>query len=272
MSVEISRRQLLLSASAVLALKQARPGRAKRSPKMTTEIVLVHGAWHTELCWEPLRAALTKLGHQSQSLTLPSSAQQGVESDSSLPGIAEDVAAVTRLLDKINRPVLLVGHSYGGVVVSGAGSHPNVRHLLYLAAFCLEPGETAFDLAAGNPPPLTAQAVAIADDIISIKPELAAATFYGDLPIKEAQRWAQQLVPSTLSIFTTPTTSTPAWKNTPTTYAVCTDDRAISPDRQQFMARRATSDVIELPTSHSPFLSQPQQVAAIIDQRARNLT
>jgi pimeloyl-ACP methyl ester carboxylesterase len=238
---------------------------------MTTEIFLVHGAWHTGLCWEPLRAELTKLGYQSRSLTLPSSAQQGVESDSSLPGIAEDVAAVTRMLDKINRPVLLVGHSYGGVVISGAGSHPNVRHLLYLAAFCLEPGETAFDLAAGNPPPLTAQAVAIADDIITIKPEFAAATFYGDLPIKEAQRWAQQLVPSTLSIFTTPTTGTPAWKNKPTTYAVCTEDRAISPDRQQFMAMRATSDVIELPTSHSPFLSQPRQVAAMIDQRARTI-
>ena len=106
-----------------------------------------------------------------------------------LPQLADDVTAVTAVVDDVDSPAILVGHSYGGVVISAAGHHPHVRHLVYLAAFAPDEGETVLDLGIGDPPPLTVEAVRFDDDgTMSIEPAMAVATFYHDVEPAEAAR------------------------------------------------------------------------------------
>jgi pimeloyl-ACP methyl ester carboxylesterase len=124
---------------------------------MTGTIVLVHGAWHRADCWDQLRKELHARGVTSHAVNLPSSITGPI--DGELPGTAADAKAVGALLDQLPGPVLLVGHSYGGVVISAVAKHRSTGGLVYLAAFCLATGESAFDLAVGDPPPLTAQAL-----------------------------------------------------------------------------------------------------------------
>ena len=238
---------------------------------MTRTIVLVHGAWHRANCWDALQKELRARGVTSHAVNLPSSITGPIDGD--LPGTDADAEAVRAVLDQVTGPVLLVGHSYGGVVISAIGKHRSIGGLVYLAAFCLATGESAFELAVGDPPPLTAQALTVLDDgTCTIKPELAAETFYGDLPADEANKRARSLVPTTLSVFTNPTEGSPLWQHLPATYIVCEADRAISPDRQEFMANRATNDIVRLETSHSPFVSRPAAVADILVSRLAKLT
>lgn len=229
-------------------------------------VVFVHGAWHDETAWDLVIPPLRSVGAASVALTLPS-----IDPGPGLPGIAADVAAVTDLIDTLATPVVLVGHSYGGMVISAAGHHQRVRHLVYLAAFCPIEGECVLDLAIGEPPPLTAQALRSHDDgTMSIDPQLAADTFYADLdPAKAADR-VGRLRRSTTAVFTTPAIA-PAWTTVPTTSVVCTQDRAISVDRVEQMAARADGSIHRWPTSHSPFLSSPTRVADLLADIADSL-
>jgi pimeloyl-ACP methyl ester carboxylesterase len=237
---------------------------------MSATVVLVHGAWHGPSCWDLLQTELRARGVDSKAVSLPSSITGAI--GGKLPDTNDDALAVRSVLDTLSGPVLLVGHSYGGVVISAAGDHQRVGALVYLAAFCLDEGETAFALAAGDPPPLTAQSVTFAENgTCSIKPELAVETFYADMSAAEATKRARSLVPTTLAVFTTPTTGVPAWKQKRSTYVVCANDRAISPDGQAFMASRSTRDIVNLATSHSPFLSQPSIVAELLVTRLAGL-
>ncbi len=228
-------------------------------------LVLIHGAWHRPgPTWDLVTEQLGRQGITSIGVALPSADPQ----DAQRPGLVDDIAAVTAAIDAVDGPVVLVGHSYGGMVVSGAGSHPAVRHLVYLAAFCLVEGETVLDIAAVDPPPLIASAIRFGDDgLMTIDPSLANDVFYADVPSTIAQAAIGRLVASTAAIFTTPQGS-PAWTDRPSTYVVCEQDQAIPVFKEHEMSQRC-GETIVLQSSHSPFLSMPDRVAEILGRVAR---
>jgi pimeloyl-ACP methyl ester carboxylesterase len=208
-------------------------------------VLLVHGAWHGAWCWEAVQAALPD---GAVAIDLPSNHGGG--------GFAADVDAVRAALDGMAAPVVLVGHSYGGAVITEAGTHPNVGHLVYLCAYALDAGES---LAANAVPPAEVSlAPQFEDGNLVVEREAARDAFYADCDVQPVDR----LVPHPLDAFMTAIES-PAWRSTPSTYVVCTEDRAIHPDQQRFMAARC-SDVVELSASHSPMLSMPARVAEVI--------
>jgi pimeloyl-ACP methyl ester carboxylesterase len=210
-------------------------------------ILLVHGAWHGAWCWEPVIDLLPG----ARAIDLPSVHAGG--------GFADDVAAVRAALDGMEAPVTLVGHSYGGAVISEAGTHPNVGHLVYLTAFALDVGETVMaNGAPPTPPSLLNTALRIDGDEITVDPALAGAAFYADCAIQPIDR----LKPMSAATFLVPITE-PAWRSVPSTYVLCTLDQALDPDLQRFLSARCTTTV-ELEASHSPMLSMPDRVAEII--------
>src|SRR5262245_48494680 len=226
-------------------------------------VVLVHAAWHDASCWDLVTPLLDAAGVSWRAVNLPS-----VQPLPALPGLDADVAAVTALVDDVDGPVVLVGHSYGGVVISAVGHHPRVRHLVYLSAFAPDEGETVLDIGIGDPPPLTVEAVRFEDDAtMTIDPALAVATFYHDVESAEADRRAATLRATTAAVFTI-AAGPPAWRTVSSTSVVCTEDRAISVDRLEQMAARTGGDIVRWVSSHSPFLSRPNDVAALLDRLA----
>jgi pimeloyl-ACP methyl ester carboxylesterase len=211
-------------------------------------VLLVHGAWHGAWCWEPVVEHLPG----AVAIDLPSDHVEGAD-------FAADVAAVRAALDDMEAPVTLVGHSYGGAVISEAGTHPNVGHLVFLTAFALDAGETILANGAPAAPDVAMTAALRIDGTeVTVDPAGAVAAFYADCTNPPVER----LVPHAMAAFSTPVT-TPAWRTVPSTYVVCTQDGAIHPDVQRFLATRCTN-VVELDASHSPMLSMPDRVAEIV--------
>jgi pimeloyl-ACP methyl ester carboxylesterase len=212
-----------------------------------TDTLLIHGAWHGAWCWEAVQEHLP----EARAIDLPSVWADG--------DFTADVAAVRAALDELRAPVTLVGHSYAGAVISEAGTHPKVGHLVFLTAFALDVGETVTTNAAppSEPTKLSA-AMRIDGERIWIDPEAATATFYADCDEPPVDR----LHTMSLHAFDIPVT-VPAWKSVPSTYVVCTQDEAIDVGVQRFLATRC-SNVVELDASHSPMLSMPDRVAKVI--------
>jgi pimeloyl-ACP methyl ester carboxylesterase len=221
-----------------------------------TSILLVHGAWHGAWCWDRVVERLRADGVEVQAIDLPSDHVDGA-------GFTDDVAAVRDALDGM-RDVVLCGHSYGGAVISEAGAHDNVAHLVYLCAYALDVGETVMANAVDSDPVAAAavsdlaSAIRVDGNLVTLDLDQARAAFYADCDVEPVDR----LVPHNLAAFTTATAAA-AWKDKPSTYVLCTQDRAIHPDVQRFLAGRCTR-TIELDASHSPFLSMPDRVAAIL--------
>ena len=218
-------------------------------------VLLVHGAWHGAWCWDDVLARVP----DAVAIDLPSNHGGG--------GFAADVAAVRATLDRMRAPVVLVGHSYGGAVITEAGTHPNTGHLVYLASLALDTGETmqknaaaADPVASAAPAPKMSSAVRVDADAAAlvVDPALAADGFYADC----AQQPVDRLVPHPLDAFGTPIND-PAWKHKPSTFVLCTQDETIRPEVQRFFASRCDR-LVELDSSHSPMLSMPDQVAEII--------
>ncbi len=215
--------------------------------------LLVHGAWHGAWCWEQVLAQLPG----AVAIDLPSNHVDGA-------GFTDDVNAVRDALDGMS-DVVLCGHSYGGAVISEAGAHDSVRHLVYLTAFALDVGETVTanassddPVAAAAPPPALNAAMRFEGEDLVLDPEGAHQALYLDCPTSPVDR----LVPHPARAFGVQATAA-AWKDTPSTYVVCTQDQAIHPDVQRFFARRCAATV-ELDASHSPMLSMPDRVAEIL--------
>jgi pimeloyl-ACP methyl ester carboxylesterase len=218
-----------------------------------TQYLLVHGAWHGAWCWDAVREHLP----DAVTLDLPSNHVPGA-------GFTDDVAAVRDALDGMS-DVVLCGHSYGGAVISEAGAHPNVAHLVFLTAFVLDQGETvmanaaADDPVAGAAPPAALNAaIRFEGDDLVLDPEGAHTAFYLDCPTSPTDR----LVPHPARAFGVQGVAA-AWRSTPSTYVVCTEDLAIHPDVQRFFARRCAT-TIEIEASHSPMLSMPGRVTDIL--------
>jgi pimeloyl-ACP methyl ester carboxylesterase len=221
--------------------------------------VLVHGLWHGAWAWDSVRARLEALGVPSAAVELP------------MTGLEDDVAATVAALDRFGKPAVLVGHSYGGAVVTAAGGHPLVRHLLYLAAFALAEGESVGRALPDRDIPATGlgEALRFSGDgqQVSVDPAVAVGLFYADAPAVAASAAVARLRPVHRSVFRGVPASI-GWRTRPSTYVVCTDDRAVHPDLQRAMAERAGTRH-EWPGGHSPALTRPGEVAELIASLAR---
>jgi pimeloyl-ACP methyl ester carboxylesterase len=216
-----------------------------------TNIILVHGAWADGSGWSKVIPILTAAGHKVIAVQLP------------LHSLADDVATVKRAIDHIGGPVILVGHSYGGEVITNAGyNNPNVKGLVYIAAFAPDKGEGEFSFI--NPAKFP-KGLLIKDSggFIYLNPELFRENFAQDVTPAEAEIMAIAQKPFNQSeIFAK--SGPPAWKQLPTWYQVSGNDRMISPDTERMFAKRMNATTISLPASHSSYVSYPTEVAQLI--------
>jgi pimeloyl-ACP methyl ester carboxylesterase len=173
-----------------------------------------------------------------------------------------DVAATNLILDEQVGPAVLVGHSYGGVVITEAGRHTNVAALVYIAAFAPDKGESAYTIV-GLPPSFTPPKKGY---LFQDKAKMAAA-FGADVDPKTAAFWADSQVPFAVDANDGAITE-PAWREKPSWFLVATDDKMIPPPAQRQMSKRAGSTVVEVPGSHAIYFSNPRAVAALIEQAA----
>jgi pimeloyl-ACP methyl ester carboxylesterase len=231
-------------------------------------VLLVHGAWHGAWCWERVISALAERDIRAVAVDLPGhGADPGPMGD-----LHGDADRVRQVLDTIDGPVVLMGHSYGGAVITDAGDHPAVSHLVYLCALAIDGDESCmtaatqgFEAAAISQegrPDLSAGMVAGPDGTTTVEASAAAACLYNDCDESTAAWATARLGPQPL-VTLQQTPRAVAWSSKPSTYVVCTDDLTIPPELQRLLAKRCTTSV-EWPTSHSPFLSRPDLVADLL--------
>jgi pimeloyl-ACP methyl ester carboxylesterase len=238
---------------------------------VTATVVLVHGAWHGAWCWDRVVDGLAALGIDVVAIDLPG---HGASTEP-LGDLHGDAAAVRRVLDALDGPVVLCGHSYGGAVIGeAAAGHPNVRHLVFLAALVLDVGESASQSvpvpAGGAPGPESelSSAMRFSDDgaTVTIEPVAGRRIFFHDCTDVDIDWAIARLGPQPAITLQQPATAA-AWRDLPSTYVVCADDQSIPLWMQHAFAARATSSVA-WPTSHSPFLSQPDLVVELLAELA----
>ena len=216
----------------------------------TRHVVLVHGAWHGKWAWETLAPHLEAAGLTVTAVDLPSTGGQG--------DLAADTDVVRAALAELDGPAILVGHSYGGIVISESAIPETVSHLVYVSAFLLPIGISLLDALNHEVP-----AWISIDEPNGVSRALTPETvFFGDVPQDLIDAAVPRLTTQTLRSFAAPQTSA-AWTEIPSTYVICDGDRALPPPAQEAMSQAATN-VITLDSSHSPFLSQPERVAEIL--------
>jgi pimeloyl-ACP methyl ester carboxylesterase len=175
------------------------------------------------------------------------------------------VAATRRVLDKAG-PCVLVGHSYGGMIITEAGMHPDVKALVYVAAAQPDVGESLIDLQ-GKMPPANKSIGPVGDGFLAVNPDAFPSDFAADAPKEVASFMAISQVPVAKEALEAKATVA-AWKQKPSYAIVATKDRMINPDLERFMSKRAQSQVVELPSSHAVFLAHARDVAALIEKAA----
>jgi pimeloyl-ACP methyl ester carboxylesterase len=217
-------------------------------------VVLVHGAFADGSGWEAVAKILEKDGYTVSVAQPPETSY------------AEDVKYTKAAIDAMDGPVVLVGHSYGGSIITEAGNDPKVSALVYIAAFALDDGESCASIEQALP---QASKAFKADSNGNwwIEPEHFAADFAADVPQAVSHFMAQSQVPISTDSFTHKVT-TPAWKTKPSWYMVATADRSINPDQERMMAKRANAKTVELNASHVAYMSHPKETAKLIEQAA----
>jgi pimeloyl-ACP methyl ester carboxylesterase len=227
---------------------------AQPSSPRVASIVLVHGALVDGSSWRGVYDVLTRDGYQVTIVQQP------------LTGLEDDVAATRRVLDQQQEPVLLVGHSYGGAIITEAGVHPKVKALVYVAGLQPDVGETSAEVA----PPMKAASADLRpsqDGYVFIDPAKFAVDVGADLPKAMRDFMARAQMPVLAAAFSTKITVA-AWHDKPSYAVIATDDRALDPAIAQRMAHRAGSTVTLLRGSHLVFVSQPRAVAKVIEAAA----
>jgi len=220
-------------------------------------IVFAHGLWADGSCFGKVIPALQADGHQV------------VSAQNSLDTLEGDVAAVTRALGRVASPAILVGHSYGGTVITAAGTDDRVAGLVYIAALAPDEDETSQSLQEQFPVTDIFAHIEIADGRIWMLPS-GIGCFAGDLPEQEQQLvWATQGVPAA-DLFTQKLPGT-AWRTKPSWYVVANNDRTVQPDLERFVAKRMGAHTYDLDSSHVAMLSQPDAVLDIIRTAASSI-
>ena len=223
----------------------------------TTNIVLVHGGFVDGSGWEGVYRILTKDGYRVSVVQNPTIT------------LADDVSVTKRILAMQSGPVILVGHSYGGVVITEAGNDPGVAGLVYVTAFAPDKGESVSSLIKDPPPGAPVPPILPPQDgYLFLDKAKFPASFAADVDSQKAAFMADSQVPWGVDALNG-AVSEPAWKTKPSWYLVATDDKMIPPEAQRFMAKRAGSTVTEVAGSHAVYVSQPNAVAAFIEEASR---
>lgn len=264
---------VILSLPMVIMGASAQPQRANQDSKVAPTIVLVHGAWADASSWNGVTARLQGDGFTVYAVPNP------------LRGLSSDAAYVASILSTISGPIVLVGHSYGGAVITNAATgNSNVKALVYIDAFVPDQGESALQLAS-MPPPTGTNGSCLGGDPTTlfnfvsypgaqngdvdlyIKPELFPSCFANTIAAKQAAVMAVSQRPVTLSAIDEPT-GTPAWKTIPSWYLVGTLDKVIPPYIQLFMAERANAHIVQVKAPHPSMISDPNAAADLIETAA----
>ncbi len=241
---------------------------AARSPAVpiaavaeTTNVILVHGAFADGSAWNKVIAKLEAQGFKARAVQLPETS------------LKADIDATKRMIAAAKGPVVLVGHSYGGVVITGAADgEASVKALVYVAALVPDTGEAGGELFAKYPTPGARQIIAHSGDYQWIEPSAFREAFCHDVPEADANVMAMTQKPINKNAFGAKLTGAAAWKKLPSWFVLTTEDRMVSPDLQRFEANRMGSTVIEVSSSHTPFLSHPDKVVDAIVAAAKGKT
>jgi len=221
-------------------------------------ILLIHGAFADGSSWSKVIPILERDGYDVTAVQIP------------LTALADDIATTKRVIEAQKGPVVVVGHSYGGLVITGAAAgNSNVKSLVYVAAFAPDANETV--AAAGAkfaPAPLATALVPDAAGFLYIDRTKFHDVFCKDIPAAEARVMAATQMPVNGGVFGASLPEA-AWRTIPSWYIVSSDDRAINPDVERFYAKRAGAKTTEIKASHVPFLSHPKEVAKVIEDAAR---
>ena len=243
----------LVAAAAAAALLSAAVASAGAEP--VKNVVLVHGAFADGSGWRRVADILGKDGYTVTVVQEP------------LTSLADDVAATKRVLDLQPGPTILVGHSYGGVVITEAGNAPNVAGLVYIAAFIPDQGQSALDLLS-QAPAANKDIRATKDDFLYLDPAAFPADFAADVPPVETNFMAHSQVMAAKAAFGAPVT-TAAWHQKKSWALIASRDRNLNPDLERKMAKRAGSETIEVAGSHAVYVSKPEDVARLIERAAK---
>src|SRR5262245_16064476 len=227
--------------------------------KQSLNVVLVHGGFVDGAGWKGVYGILKKDGYNVSIVQNPTLS------------LADDVAATKLILAAQDRPVILVGHSYGGAIITEAGNDPKVVGLVYVAAFAPDKGESVASLIKDPPPGAPVPPILPPQNgFLFLDKEKFAESFAGDLDPEEARFMADSQVPWGVEALGG-TIKEAAWKSKPSWYLVATEDKMIPPPAQRAMSKRAGSTVVEEKGSHSIYVSQPQAVAALIAKAAEGV-
>jgi len=219
-------------------------------------VVLVHGGFVDGSGWEDVHNILTRDGHHVSIVQIPTLS------------LADDVMATRRVIDAQDGPVILVGHSYGGAVITEAGNDPKVAGLVYIAAFAPDKGESVASLIKDPPPDAPVPPIVPPQDgYLLLDSTKFHASFAADVDAEKVAFMADSQVPWGVAALSG-SIDQPAWKTKPSWYLVATDDKMIPPAAQRFMSKRAGATATEVSGSHAIYMSQPAAVAALIEQAA----
>jgi pimeloyl-ACP methyl ester carboxylesterase len=244
-----------------MSIAKAAAAATRKGPMyMKKNVVLVHGGFVDGSGWEGVYDILKRDGYTVSVVQNPTIS------------LADDVAATKRILAAQDGPAILVGHSYGGAVITDAGNDPKVKALVYIAAFAPDKGESVAALIKDPPPGAPVPPILPpVDGFLFLDKAKFHASFAADVDAAKAAFMADSQVPWGVAALSG-TISAPAWKAKPSWYLVTTEDRMIPPPAQRFMSKRAGSTVVEAKGSHAIYVSQPGAVATLIVEAARAVT
>ena len=229
---------------------------------MAATVVLVHGAWGGSWMWQDVVDDLSSRGVEAVAVDLPTCSATDTSVD-----VHTDAEHVRGVVDRVGGPVVLVGNSYGGIVITEAGAeHPGVKRLVYIAAAMPDEGEPVLAVLSESSSPEFGAGITIRDDgLLTLDPEVAVRCAFQQSEASVHDRWRELgNRPMSYGADFNMSVRSAAWKTIPSTYIVCADDRSIRPEAEREWAKARAGDVLEWPTDHCPQLSHPAEVAELL--------
>lgn len=251
-------RETVLAAAATLSMVSAANAQPVDGGRDVTSVVLVHGAFADGSGWRGVYNHLTAKGYRVAIVQNP------------LTSLKDDVDATRRVIERQPGQVILVGHSWGGTVITEAGNHPKVAGLVYVSALAPDTGESTAKQYEGFPPATEFVIDTQNDGFGFVNPEKFKAGFAADASDSDAEFLRDSQVPINMSVFATPVTNA-AWRTKPSWAVIAREDKAFGTGMLLHMARRMKADITEVPGSHALFMTQAKAVADVIDRAARDI-